>query len=379
MIAVVTFAFVVFLVIHALIHVMGFAKAFGYADLPGLTVPISPAMGVIWQLAACLLFGAACAVYGWPRIWWLLGMLGVVVSMIAIVPSWTAAKAGALANLVVLIGVVFGALTYGPTSLRAAYERDRSVALAARPPLGIATVTADDLVRLPEPIRRYLHACGAVGHSRVLSVAARMHGRIRSAPDAPWMPFAAEQVDVFGARPTRMFYLTATRALVPIQGYHRFFGSAASMRIVAAGLWPVSTLSGEELSTSETVTLFNDIAILAPSALLAPEVTWGAVSSRTDGAHAVQARFTRAGRVVSAELVIGADGALLDFVSDDRSATEPDGQTMTRRRWSTPMRDVRSFGQIRLASKGEGRWHDGQQSWSYLEVTIDDVRYDVGR
>ena len=71
------------------------------------------------------------------------------------------------------------------------------------------------------------------------------------------------------------------------------------------------------------------------------------------------------------------DGMLADFVSDDRFATSPDGTTMTRQRWSTPVRAVRPFGKVRLASAGEARWHDGAQSWAYLELTIDDVQYDV--
>ena len=36
----------VLLAVHGLIHLMGFAKAFGYAELPQLTQPISREMGV---------------------------------------------------------------------------------------------------------------------------------------------------------------------------------------------------------------------------------------------------------------------------------------------------------------------------------------------
>lgn len=34
--------------VHGLIHLMGFAKGFGYADLPQLTQPISRAWGAGW-------------------------------------------------------------------------------------------------------------------------------------------------------------------------------------------------------------------------------------------------------------------------------------------------------------------------------------------
>ena len=97
------------------------------------------------------------------------------------------------------------------------------------------------------------------------------------------------------------------------------------------------------------------------------------------GRETVRARFTHAGRTISADLVFGADGMLIDFVSDDRYAASSDGRTMTRRRWSTPLRDVRAFGPVRLGATGEARWHDGDRSWPYLELTIDEVRYNVGR
>ncbi len=376
----VTLAFAVFLVVHALIHVMGFVKAFGLAELPDLTLPISHVQGVLWLVAASLFLVTAVALYLNPRVWWVVGAVALAVSMLVIVPSWRDARVGALANLVALIGVVFGALTYGPTSLHAAYERDVRTVLAATGP-DPRLVADTDLSSLPMPVQRYLRATGAFGQPRVRRMFARMHGRIRGAPDAPWMPFTAEQYDTFGERPSRLFYMTATRAMVPVQGYHRFMAPPASMRIKAAALVPVVDVSGEEMTQSETVTLFNDLVLMAPAALIDAPVTYEPAPPRRAGGVArevVRARFTHLGRTVSADLVFGADGMLVDFVSDDRYASSPDGASMTRQRWSTPVRNPQAFGSVRLVSTGEGRWHDGDRSWAYLELTIDEVRYDIG-
>jgi hypothetical protein len=40
------------LVVHGLIHLLGFAKAVRLADLPQLTEPISPFLGAVWLLAS---------------------------------------------------------------------------------------------------------------------------------------------------------------------------------------------------------------------------------------------------------------------------------------------------------------------------------------
>ncbi len=47
------------LLLHGLIHLMGFAKAFGYAELPQLTQSISREWGVLWLLARGLVVATA--------------------------------------------------------------------------------------------------------------------------------------------------------------------------------------------------------------------------------------------------------------------------------------------------------------------------------
>lgn len=107
-------AFAVFLVVHGLIHTLGAVKAFGWAELPQLTQPISPGLGALWLLAALSFLLTAGSLFAWPRGWWALGFGAVALSMTVIVPSWSDARFGALANAIVLAGVVFGMLKRWP-------------------------------------------------------------------------------------------------------------------------------------------------------------------------------------------------------------------------------------------------------------------------
>ena len=56
----------VLLAVHGLIHLMGFAKASGYAQLPQLTQPISREMGLLWLAAGLLVTASAVMVAAWP-------------------------------------------------------------------------------------------------------------------------------------------------------------------------------------------------------------------------------------------------------------------------------------------------------------------------
>jgi hypothetical protein len=140
-----------------------------------------------------------------------------------------------------------------------------------------------------------------------------VHGRIRGDRTARWMPLSAEQYNVVNPA-ARMFYLTASMFGVPVQGYHRYVGSSASMRVKAAVLVPVVTAAGREMTQGETVTLFNDMCLMAPATLIDPAVEWDAVDSRT-----ARARFTNAGHTIHAELSFNEAGELTNFISADAS------------------------------------------------------------
>jgi len=361
--------FAVFLVVHGLIHLLGFVKAFGLADLPQLNHPIPPGLGVVWLLATLLFLAAAATLFVWPRGWWLIGACAVVVSMIVIGTAWSDARFGTIGNVIAAIGVVFGFLAQGPFSLRAAYEHDVGRELAHVAPA--ARIDEADLARLPLPVQRYLRTAGVVGRPRVRNFHVRMHGRIRSGPDARWMPLTAEQYNV-ADEPARLFYLNASMYALPVQGYHRFIASAASMTVKAAALVPVVRASGSEMSRSETVTLFNDMCVMAPATLVGRAVEWEPVDART-----ARAVFTNAGHTIRAELTFNEAGELTNFSSDDRSQISPDGGSMRRVRWSTPLGGYRAFGPVRLASRGEGWWHEAERAYAYIELTLDEVRYNV--
>jgi hypothetical protein len=96
------FLFSFLLLSHGLIHFMGFAKAFGYAELPKLTKEISKPAGSMW-LATALLFLFASILFLFKKDSWAVISLGAVVaSEILIISAWRDARFGTIANAIVL-------------------------------------------------------------------------------------------------------------------------------------------------------------------------------------------------------------------------------------------------------------------------------------
>jgi len=274
-----------------------------------------------------------------------------------------------LAGAALFIWVILQRLAYGPGSLRAAYERDVGQALARGAPAA-ALVADADLAHLPAPVQRYLRAAGVVGRPRVHNFRVRMRGRIRNGADAPWIPLTAEQYN-FVDEPARFFYLKGSMKMIPVHGYHRYAGGSATMTIKAAALFRVAEAAGRETTQSETVTLFNDMCVMAPATLIDRAITWEPVDARTARATFANAAFT-----IRAELSFNDLGELTNFCSDDRYQLAPDG-TLRKLRWSTPLRDYKARGDFHLASAGEGRWLDPAGEYAYIELAINEVEYNV--
>ncbi len=360
---------------HALIHLMGVAEGFGWADVARLTTPIGVVAGVVWLLAGALtLLAAGFLALGAPTWWWALALAAASASQIAIVTSWTDARAGTIVNLVLVLAAGFAFAGEGPLSFHAEY-RERVAEALAEPRRPATVLEGSELDGLPGPLAAYVRRSGAVGQPRVVSFRAAFHGRIRSDSDADWMPFTGQQVNTFGPRPQRIFLMDATRSGLPVTVLHVFAGTTATMRVKLLSLVTVVDASGPEMDRAETVTVFNDLVIMAPGAIVDAPVAWTTLDAR----H-VRGEFTDGAQTVSAILTFDAEHDLVDFVSDDRTAASADGNTFTQRRWSTPLAGHRDSDGRRILTSGEGVWHAVglKEKFSYLEFDLDAITYNVG-
>jgi hypothetical protein len=129
------------MIFHGSIHLLGAAKGLGLADVTQLAAPIGAGLGGVWLAAAVIAVAAGVLLLARVRWWWIVGAIAVVVSQVAIATSWADAKAGTIANVIVLGSVVYGWASQGPRGARAEYRHRAESAVpdgrgAARPPGG---------------------------------------------------------------------------------------------------------------------------------------------------------------------------------------------------------------------------------------------------
>lgn len=330
------FFLVIVAIIHGLIHLIGFAKAFKLAEVNQLTQTISKPMGILWFVTAILFVVSAVLLFVKKDYWWALAIAGVVLSQVLIFLNWPDAKFGTIANVIILIASIIG---YGTWSYYSKYQNDVKNVLQQEAHLQNSLLNETDIQHLPDPVKKYLRYTGSIGKPKVNNFRVAFKGKIRKNEQSEWMPFASEQYN-FMETPTRLFFMKAVMKHMPVAGYHCFKNGTAFMDIRLLSLFKVQYQSGKEMDVAETVTFFNDMCCMAPATLIDKRINWLKVNS-----NKVKAAFTNNSITIFAWLYFNDKGELVNFISDDRYSADA-GKKLP---WSTPLKDYKETNGYKLA------------------------------
>jgi hypothetical protein len=358
--------FAIIVLLHACIHLIGFANAFHLGTLSHLKQPISRPVGVIWLLTFILFLFAGTLLMMRVQYWWPFAAAAVCCSQYVIILSWNSAKWGTLANLLIVVPLVVTLIGMEPSGYKPRYNA--AVNSELKHSYLISLLQESDLAHLPMPVQRYLRYTGALGKPKVNNCRVLLRGRMKNKPDGQWLTITAKQFDFFDSV-SRFFYIESAMYGLPFEGLHVYRYGKATMQIKAASLWQVANAYGQKMNQSETVTLFNDMCLLAPASLISRRIEWETIDSVT-----VKATFTNGGNVVSALLYFNRAGALINFVSDDRYLSA-DGKSYINYRWSTPVKDYHEIDGRTIWTYGEAIWQTGEGPFVYAQFTLEQLDY----
>lgn len=255
------------------------------------------------------------------------------------------------------------------SSPRSRYEEDRAQ-LATRDGVSSTLVEAD-LEHLPPLVATYLRRAGVVGKPRVRAVHAVWKASMRPTPTSGWKSGTAEQHDFF-VEPARLFSMKLDFFGLPAEAYHRYVDGQATMEVRLASLVGLVDAKGARLTQSETVTLFNDMCMLAPGSLADAAIDWTTIDARS-----VRGTFHNAGYSVSAVLVFDDAGDLVNFLTCDRFRSA-DGKHFELLPWSTPLGSYRDYEGFRIPSRGEAIWREASSDFVYARLELQSVHFELG-
>jgi len=355
--------------IHGLIHFIGFSKAFGYGNITQLTKEISKPMGLLW-FSTAILFIICLALYLLKKdSWAYFALIAVILSQILIVNNWDDAKFGSIVNMLVLVVAIIVVFT---EKFRDEYKTEVKIGLEQSKNTPNANLTEAAMGHLPEVVKKYIRYTGCVGKPMVKNFRINFLGKIRDHKKPVWMPLVSEQYN-FMTAPTRLFFLDATMKGLPVAGFHCFKNGKASMDIRLLSIFKVEYQAGDKMDISETVTFFNDMCVMAPATLIDENIEWLEVVG-----NKVKASFSNHGITISAWLYFNEKGELINFVSEDRYATENNGAIL-KHKWSTPLRDYKTIKGYKLASYAEIIYTYPDGDFTYATFTLKDISYNLSK
>lgn len=227
-------------------------------------------------------------------------------------------------------------------------------------------VTEQELAVLPEPVRRWLRWAGVVGTERPRTVRLTQEGRFRLGSDRAWMPFTAEEF--FSTDPPGFVWRTSMRMApgIDIVGRDRYADGRGSIEMRLLGLIPVAQAKGDQLDQGALPRYLNE-TMWFPAAALGPAIRWTAID-----ADSARATISDDDATASAIFLFDAQGRPVDM-----RAERYDMGSGKLARWSTPLSAYGEFGGIRIPTEGQGVWKYEGGDFSYIELRITDVEYNL--
>lgn len=273
---------------------------------------------------------------------------------------------------IILILVIFGVsiLVYKAFELRRAYNAEVQDAFRQYKVAETEILTENDISDLPAPVQKYLKYTGVVGKKKVKNFRVVGEGEFKTGQDKSWVKAKAEQYN-FMDSPRRIYYMKLNMSGLPVVGLHVYKDVTATMLIKVAGLITVGDAKGKIMNKAETVTVFNDMCLMAPATLIDKRIEWETIDQLT-----VKGTFNNNGVKISALLYFNEKGELVNFVSNDRYMTTS-GNDYKNAPWSTPVVEYKEFNGIKLASYGEARWSLPEGDFCYGKIFLKEVEYNL--
>ena len=323
----------------------------------------TPLMTLFWLLTALLFLLSATLYLLKSGSWMYTCIIACLLSQVIIVLSWKDAKFGTIANGILLLIALLSLTT---RLFELSYKKEANGLVKQRSRLTVPLLTAADIGHLPVPVQRYLIYCGVLNQPKVLNMQVLFEGQMRE-KGKDFFSFRSEQYNFF-ENPARLFFMKAAMYGITVPGYHRYVNATASMDIRLFGQFSVIHQSGPGMDSTETVTLFNDMCLLAPASLIDSRISWETIDSLT-----VRAVFINQGISISATLYFNTAGQLINFISNDRMAIADHKKIP----FSTPVHQYRPVRGFNLMSDADAVWDYPDGKFVYGKFRLKDIRYNL--
>lgn len=351
--------FTLFAAAHGLIHLMGYTKAFGLANIQQLTKEISRPAGIFWMLCT-LLFIAVAVLYLIKREWWLFfAVPAIVISQVLIIQSWPDAKFGTIPNFLILLVII---QAFAENRFNKMVNSEINM-LFEQTAVRKEMITDDKLINLPMIVHTWLRKSGVIGKPVIQFVRLKQKGEMRTKQNSKWMKFSARQY--FTVEKPRFVWQTTVHVLpmVTLSGRDEFMNGEGHLLIKLLSLFTIAKSGNDEKMNSATMIRYLAEISWFPSAALNQFIRWEPVDS-------FSARAIMDFQGVRAEGVFHFNPAG-DFVRFTADRFMGNGKNAKTEKWLVEATGYKEFHGYHIPNKNKVTWQlqTGDFNWATIEIT----------
>ena len=359
--------FILIVILHALIHLLGFTKAFGFAEINQLTIPISKPLGLLWIAALLLLMHSTIMFIANNNLWWSAAFAGIIISQILIIIFWQDAKFGTIPNIIILLAAI---IAFADWSFNRDVKNEIAEMLAKNPIDKKEILTEEKINNLPPIVQKWLKNSGAIGKEMIRTVRLKQKGQMKMKPEQEkWYEANAEQ---YFTVDNPAFIWKVKVDMMPLMyftGRDRFSDGKGNMLIKVLSLLNVVNALDSEKINQGTLQRYLGETIWFPPAIVSPYIKWEEIDSLS-----AKATMTYKGTSGSAVFTFNENG---DFVKFSAMRYMGNEEKSPLKEWIITLSDYKVYDGIKIPVKGEATWklENGDFTWYKLEVF--NVEYNI--
>lgn len=356
--------FLIIILLHGLIHLLGFVKGFELKEVKELTLLISKPLGVVWLTATFLFLTYGVFYLFNSKYAWIIGLVAVVVSQVIIILFWKDAKFGTIPNIIILAVSI---VSFGNYNFQKIIQQETTQLLIKNVVIENRIVSESDFTNLPDPVKKWLKHSGILGQPFISLGKVTQIAEMQMKPDQDnWLAATAIQYTTID-NPSFIWVVDVKmNSLLSFQGRDKYDDGKGEMLIKLNSLFNVVNERGEKLNEG-TLQRYLGEMVWFPSLALSPYITWEQLDENT-----AKATMSYKGISGSGTFYFNSNGDVTKFSALRFNGNDTNAK---RRYWEMNITDYKTFEGIKVPAKMTSTWKLDDKDWTWLKLEVTDIKY----
>jgi hypothetical protein len=368
------YLFAFLLLIHGLIHLMGFIKEFQLAEvnqvsgktlflLSGSTGKLTGILG----MATCTIFFLSAVFFLLKKDWWwMVGLFAIILSQIFILAYRQDTIFGTILNIAILLAVIVSCGQWSFDRM----VRNELETLLLKVQANEKNLTREMIRGLPPVVQKWLIKSNVVGKPMPSAVHLKQKGQMRTKADGSWMPVEAEQYFTL-ANPGFIWVADVKAApLMHLAGRDRYMDGKGHMLIKFLSLFPIADSKGKQIDQG-TLLRYLAETVWFPSAAVRSYITWEDVDSTS-----AKATMRFGGVTASGIFQFTGEGDVSGFEAQ-RYYDHKEGAALETWLTTSDKSSYSNFEGIRVPARASVTWRLKTGDFTWYQVEITDIKYNT--